>query len=171
MVLSSIFVNAFGVTLPYTPKEGYGEIGAARGFTDEYLFELQNGEAEDIKLKVVIEEGNEIAKIDGLDEYYLPAKSKGTQIPIKIKVPRKSLEERYFVKVHLFKINENPSGTSLSSGIELRMWVNVIDLSIVQQLNRILPFRVQDAAGFLVLLVVLVVLALYLKKKNLQNLY
>jgi hypothetical protein len=171
MILSSIIVNAMGVTLPYTPKDGYGQLEAARGFTEDIVFELQNGESESIKVKAIIEEGNEIARIEGENEYSLPTKSKGTVIPLKIKVPRKSLEEKYFVRIHLLKVNESPSGTSLTSGIELRFWVNVIDLSLVQQLNRILPFKVQDAAGFLLLIVVLVVLTVYLKKKSLKNRY
>ena len=65
LILNSFFVNALGLTLPYHPVDGYGELGAPPGAESEVLFYLQNGADGDISVKASIKEGGNIVRISG----------------------------------------------------------------------------------------------------------
>jgi len=70
------------------------------GETKEIVLYLQNQEEEEIIRGAEIVNGNEIVKIIGDLEYFLPAKTKGIEVNLKIKIPRGvEVGDKYPIKI------------------------------------------------------------------------
>mgnify|MGYP001612066558 CR=1 FL=1 len=169
LIISSLFVNAFGVTLPYHPENGFGELGLYPGQEAEIIFMLQNmiGDKE-LRVETFIKEGKEIASIKE-KEIIIPPKTKDVKVPVKIKVPKSATStDKFLVSVYFKEVASNPGGTtSLGTGIEQRFYVTITALpSLLERINNKLPFKLQDTAALLVIILIMLVWWFIVKKRS-----
>ena len=169
LILSSLIVNAFGVTLPYNPVNGYGEIGLEPGQKQEIIFLLQNTVGdEDIKVQTSLKEGKEIAILENEGDIFVPKHTKDTKIKIKLAAPKTAtISNKWLVRVYFKELGSDQGGAAfLTTGIEQRFYVQVVaPPNFLDRLNRRLPFRVQDTIGFLVIVIILITWLFYIKKR------
>jgi hypothetical protein len=170
LILNSMFVSAFGVTLPYNPVNGYGEIGLYPGQETEIVFMLQNMVGDNaLRIETFIKEGKEIASIKGENEILIPTKTKDVKVPVKINVPRKALStDKFLVSVYFKEIpNDKGGSTFLTTGSEQRFYITITTPpSLLERINAKLPFKIQDTAALLVILLVILIWWFFNKRRS-----
>src|SRR3989344_814264 len=168
-ILSSFLVNAFGVTLPYYPENGYGEITSEPGQVSEVMFNLQNGESEDLKIRATINEGKDIAQIKGTIDFNVPKNTKDILVPVTLTIPKNAVTgDKFLVTIEFSQVVDSASGTSLSTAIGQKFYVKIYKPSLGEKINRIIPFETKDIIGYLIVIVLILVI-ITLIRRNLSK--
>lgn len=165
IVLSSFLVNAFGITLPYTPVGGAGQITAEPGQVLDLIFNLQNGAGEDMKIRAAITKGQEIAKINGPVDFKLPKNTKDILVPVTLTMPKDAVADDTFQVILDFnQVIDKASGTSLTSAIGLRINIKIYVPTLREKISRVMPFENKDIVGYLFVLILLIVIIIFVRK-------
>ena len=168
ILLSAALVTAFGVTLPYYPSNGYGELTGEPGQVIDMTFMLQNGvDNKDLILKASIKDGAEIAQIAGNDTLIVPFKAKDIPVKVKISIPSNAKTgDIFLVSLYLKTIEADAHGTALGTGIEQRVHIKIYKPNLKEKISRIIPFENKDIIGYSIILVLLIAVVLFMRKKK-----
>ena len=166
IILSISFVSAVGIGNPYFKGNPFlispGQTGTASLI-------MQNAVGgEDIRLKVKVIQGNEIASIKE-NEYLIPAGSLDTTLPITIKIPSNAtLNTTHEVKVSFKTITSSEEG-GVAMGIGIITNFNVlIKGGVEEQPKEKLETRTLIIIGIIILIIIMIIV---LKKEKLKKIF
>ncbi|MEK6800804.1 MAG: hypothetical protein AABY05_02630 [Nanoarchaeota archaeon] len=172
LVLSSVlflsligFVDSFAVGSSYWPENS---LNMAPGETKIIDMRLQNiVGSEDENVRVVLEKGKEIAKVDEKD-YFIPLGTSDAKVSIQISIPEDiTVGTKYPVTLSFTGVNSN-SGEGVSLGVSYNVDFDVLIVPKIPnqyEANSNLLWLVV-ALVLAVLVILVVILIILAKKKN-----
>ena len=159
LVFAGIVSASYGISSPYW--KGH-PLQIAPGDTRTVSITLQNMEEEDIKVKVILKKGSEIASIEE-GEYTIPSKTKDTEILVKIQIPEEvEFGTEYLVTLSSSEvISGDTGGVSLGVSMETSFDVVVADVTKTQEEKNYSWIIILSIA-----IVILAILIIFAKKKS-----
>ncbi len=162
--INSFLVGALGVSSSYGPGRPF-EVYA--GETKTISLFLQNQEDFDMRARASVIEGFDIANLVDETEYLIPAKTKGIEVSLKIKIPRSAkVGERYPVKIGFTQISVEKEGM-VQLAVETGSSFDVLVIEELEVKKEVIKKNIiWIILGILVIIILVVVIRFILKEKQ-----
>lgn len=161
---SLTLVGALGVSSSYGPGRPF-EIYA--GETKTIFLFLQNQEDFDMRARASVIEGFDIASLVGETEYLIPAKTKGIEVSLKIKIPRNAkVGDKYLIKIGFRQVSVEEEGM-VQLAVETGSSFDVLVIEELEVEKDVMKKNIiWIILGILIIIILVVVIRFIFKRKQ-----